>query len=91
MTPRRARDGLPIPRLGPSNDTFDTAHIEMWLGECLADNPHRADIEMVWAAWDETVIDCALDDIERLKKAPRRPRSPIEQMVDRACGIDWDT
>lgn len=37
--------------------------------------------------YEEGLIEAALDQIAGRERAFSRPRSPIEMMVDRACGI----
>lgn len=77
--------------LGTANDSGESAEVERWLGDELAQNYNSECIPAESYTLDdlnEAVIDVALDflDPDPAPPRPSRPRSPIEQMVDRACG-----
>lgn len=74
--------------LGPANDEGPRVRVEIraaemfaeiWSGDWTIDGCEAEDLE-------DANSDLALDALE-LALAQPRPRSPIEIMVDRACGI----
>jgi hypothetical protein len=74
--------------LGSSDDTPEAVQLEMRLAELLAE--HACEWEPCGARdeADEIVIDIfATDDLPNPNSRKPGPRSPIELMVDRACGI----
>lgn len=72
--------------LGPANDVGVPA-IEMRLAEHIAGNPYRDCDEAMWSAWDEASVEKALESDVRAAQASSAPRSPIERMIDEACGL----
>jgi len=63
--------------------------IEVLLAEALGENAllHGSGQELERDAADEATINAALDRIVSESKNCRRPRAPIEQMVDRSTGF----
>lgn len=73
--------------LGPSSDSPPEVRGEMILGGLIAD----AAAEYVGDAFDECVeiyVDIFADDTPNPNLRKPGPRSPIEIMVDRACGVE---
>lgn len=86
-----------------ANDHYQYADIEIELAGYLAEAESR-DPEAVriienvmglhvdYDAVDlymEGMVDGALDRIAEREAPPPRPRTPIEMMVDEACGVPW--
>lgn len=78
--------------LGPANDTPEdprvasTLAVELKLAAIIAETLHEdPDPDMAPYHW-EACVDIALDELTRHGTARARPRSPIERMVDAACG-----
>lgn len=86
-----------------SNDNYPHADIEIQLAELLASSANRdlEDVEIIERIMglevdddaiellQEGCIEVALDKIADREAPPPRPRSWIESMVDRACGVPW--
>jgi hypothetical protein len=69
--------------LGPSNDDSYGVWIEMHLAEMLADRDFKHDSRITRDDLDEATIELMSEQVPKA----RRPRSPIEILVDRACGV----
>ncbi len=85
--------GVPV-GLGPSADTVadergaDQLIEELRLAAIIAETLHaETDPKMTPYHW-EANIDIALDALDRRDVARSRPRSPIELMVNVACGLN---
>jgi len=84
--------------LGKSNDDHPMAGVEIYLAKLLAESAHRHTPGATRDAYEEGMIDAVLDgellgsqreqqaQVEAAARASR-PRSPIERMVDQACGV----
>jgi hypothetical protein len=69
--------------LGPSNDDARGVQIEIRLADWLADREWPIDPRITRDDHDEALIEIASEQVP----LERRGRSPIERMVDEACGI----
>jgi len=88
--------------LGPANDDFPHADIEIELAGHLADVESRdpecaqiiEDVMQVEVDDDafelliEGMVEVALDRIA-IRESPPRARTSLEMMIDRACGVPW--
>jgi hypothetical protein len=69
--------------LGPSNDDGYGVWIEIRLAEMLADRDFKHDPRITRDDLDEVAIELMSEQVPKA----RRPRLPIEILVDRACGV----
>jgi len=86
-----------------ANDDYQDSDIEIELAGFLASAAARdpedvriIDDVMSLEVDDESVellqnghIEVALERIGRREFAPKRPRTPLETMIDKACGVPW--
>lgn len=92
-----------IKTIGPANDSYPNADIELELAGFLAGAAARDPVDVriiedvmglivdddAVDAYQDGLIEHALDLIAQRSKPLSMPRSPIEQMIDRACGVSW--
>ena len=82
--------GAVVKSLGPANDDHDAAVIEIRLAELLAEDAVMFEPGAERDEVDEAIIAAAVHRLAELERSRARPRSPIEQMIDSACGLDRD-